>query len=198
MFFCPVLSRSTKMPVWCVGWGTVSVDGAGGSLAGRHAHGAVGWGMHNRSFASAQPDTSTQRECVARQGLAQKRWCLTSFSFQGYFIVNFKSRHGWNKSLPSQEFYLLYLLLQVNSSNVSSEWKDQPHENTSQRSTWWFLLIRVKHFSNSSKFLILHLPILVYKLFCNFLYPMSCWGWEAEAKLTQGWGQPTTSEHFLF
>lgn len=60
------------------------------------AHGAVGWGMHNRSCAPEQPDTGTQRECVARQGLAWKCWCLTSFSFQSYFIVNFKSRHGWH------------------------------------------------------------------------------------------------------
>lgn len=83
--------------VLCGEWGSMSVHGAGGSLEGRQQHMVLqGWGMHNRSLASEQSDTSTQRECVARQGLAQKGWCLTSFSFQGCLIANFKSRHGWH------------------------------------------------------------------------------------------------------
>lgn len=63
---------------------------------------------------------------------------LPLFHFRAISLLTLNLDMDDNKAFQVRdlEFYLLYLLLQVNSSNVSSEWQDQLHENTSQRTTW--------------------------------------------------------------
>lgn len=105
------------------------------------AHGAVGWGMHNTSFAPEEPDTEDVRHGKVWHRNAD---VLPLFHFRviSLLILNLHLDDTKAFQVRDLEFYLFYLLLLVKSTNISLEWQDQLHENTSQRSTQWILPMR--------------------------------------------------------